>query len=169
MKLSKKLLSPLLLLSLCTLGCENREKKVEQHINEFIIPLGTRVVNDHRIILRPSVDDNRFTEVHEVVTGIVAANPKIVRGIFMDDSRVPWVNVHHKNPEGFLIDMNQLSDSIALWAEKVSDTVSMKRFTSVELDSTGAELIEFAAPIITKEGYRLGTIRYTYTTGTLPK
>lgn len=169
MNLSKKLLYPLLLLSLCTSGCKKEEKTAENHIDEFIIPLGTRVVNDHGIILKTPVEDNRFTEVQRLVTSIVSSNPEIVRGIFMDSERRPWVLANENNPEGMPSDMSPLSDSIALWADDVSNSGEMKRFTSKELDATGSELIEFAAPVIDGDDNRLGTIRYTYTTRKLLK
>lgn len=142
-------------------------KKSEESIKSSLYARGKILVKNNSIALKGLVSDNAFTDVIELVVSTVKSDDDIIRGIYMDDKRVPWVYASVTNPEGSLESMDPLTDEIDLWADSLKeDIVQLKKFKSSSLDKTGNDIIEFVAPVI-YEGTLLGHIRYSFSTSSM--
>ncbi len=160
----------LLLIVITALNISNSNKNLEsseQFVRNSLDARGRILVRNNSIALKGLAADNAFVSIQELVSATVASDDDIVRGIYMDSLRMPWVNASTVNPNknGTPESMAILSDSIDLWANKiVDDTVLTKVFNSKIYDESGNDLIEFAAPVIDLYGNTLGHIRYSFST-----
>ncbi len=160
----------LLLIVITALNISNSNKNLESSegfVRSSLDARGRILVRNNSIALKGLAADNAFVSIQELVSATVASDDDIVRGIYMDSLRMPWVNASSANPNknGSPESMAILSDSIDLWANSItSDTALTKVFKSTLYDESGNDLIEFAAPVIDTYGNILGHIRYSFST-----
>ena len=126
-------------------------QKIEQNLNDALIDKGYLLVNNNSQALVRLVEENAFSNIAELVKITVHEDNDIVYGIYMDNIRQPWTLVYSDSNRTVPNDLEQLNDSLSIWAQ-VQKIPAHKKIN----DET---MIEFAAPILS-EGEKLGSIRY---------
>jgi len=160
----------LLLIVITSLNVSTSYKNLassEQFVRNSLDARGRILVRNNSIALKGLAADNAFVSIQELVSSTVNSDDDIVRGIYMDADRMPWVNASsaNANENGSPQSMAILSDSIDIWVSTIlKDTVETKVFTSSQFDTSGNDLIEFAAPVFDNYGNLLGHIRYAFST-----
>ncbi len=145
-------------------------KKSEESVKNSLLARGRILVRNNSIALRMPASENGFSAVQQLVSKTVSGDEDIVRGIYMDADRRPWVNASSANVEGAPEGFDALSDSVDLWAaECKTDTVKVKSFVSKDLEASGSELLEFVAPVMDEDANILGHIRYAFSTASMKK
>lgn len=131
--------------------------ETEKSIQASLQAKGKVLVTNNSQALMGMVADNAFTQVQELVSKTVQADPDIAYGVFMDKELMPWVNADKGNPEGKAAEPKALSDSTSVWAA-TQGKLGMK-----VVNWNGGRVFEFAAPVVVG-GEQLGTIRYAFST-----
>lgn len=131
--------------------------EAEKNIRAGLQAKGKVLVTNNSQALMGMAADNAFTQVQELVSKTVKADPDIAYGIFLDKDLMPWVSADSTNPTGAMTEPKAMNDSVSVWA------ASRKELAMKELDWKGRRIYEFAAPVIVG-GEQLGTIRYAFST-----
>jgi len=143
-------------------------KRSEESVKNALQARGKILARNNSVALRMPASENGFGAVQQLVSKTVEGDEDIVRGIYMDADRRPWVYATSANPEGMPEAMEPLADSVDLWAASCkNDSVYTKNFSSKTLDSAGNEVIEFVAPVMDESGMVLGHIRYALSTASM--
>ncbi len=132
--------------------------KSEQNIRNALIAKGNTLVGNNSIAMTGMAEDNAFTAMKNLVESTVKEDPDIIYGIYMDDSRFPWVNISPESAEESQ-KFAHLDDDMAKWAETLKDDHSYKEYVY-----KNEAVIEFAAPVIADEDIVAGFIRYGIST-----
>jgi signal transduction histidine kinase len=136
-----------------------RFSKARISIENDLLTKGMTLVSNNGVALRGIVEDNAFTALREIVATTVRHDADMVYGIFMDESRKPWVMTTSRNPDSTKESPRVLNDSISMWAHALKGPGYLK----IE-KKQGHSIMEFAAPIIDNDGKNLGVIRYGIST-----
>lgn len=131
--------------------------ETEKSIQAGLQAKGKVLVTNNSQALMGMAADNAFTQVQELVSKTVQADPDIAYGIFMDKELQPWVKADAEHKDGRVEGRTALNDSISVWAAS-RDALAMK-----EIVWNGKRVYEFAAPV-KSNGEVLGTIRYAFST-----
>ncbi len=132
-------------------------KKSEHNIRNSLIAGGNTLANNNAMAMRGMAEDNAFTAIQTLVSSTVKDDPDIEYGIYMDDSRIPWVNASSENPSGIVRVPAPLTGPISKWA------ASLRSLSYQTITYGNRELIEFAAPVVVYDEI-LGVIRYGFST-----
>jgi len=127
----------------------------KDRIENDLLTKGMILVANNSIAFRGIVEDNAYTALREIVLATVKQDPDMVYGIFMDDSRRPWVMASSQNLDSTKELPRVLNDSLSIWAQTLVKP-GHRKIEKVQ----SVSLIEFAAPICDNNGKNLGTIRY---------
>lgn len=146
---------------LSILQSKDNSQATEKQIRGSMQAKGRLLVGNNAQALSGMVADNAFLSVQSIVSQTVQEDEDVVYGIFMTNERQAWVLANDKNPAGTVEGQVILDDSTAKWAATIS-----KMQTHTFQDSTGAELIEFAAPVLI-DGEPAGWLRYGMSTENL--
>jgi len=132
---------------------------IEGHLRQGILDKGSGLVVTQALALRDLVADNAFGDVARLVERTVSEDRQVMYGLFLDESSKPWgfvvrgrggaVDTASSDPDG--------------WRRLGIDVKAM-RLTGVQtrtrpLDD-GAQLFEFATPVVDDHGGFLGSLRY---------
>ncbi len=139
-----------------SLAARQKEDTFER-IRNGLLAKGNILVSNNGQALRGMVSDNAFLAVAGLVASTVKDDEDVIYGVFMDDTRRPWVYADSANLEGTVSAPATLEDSASLWAAGVKG-ISHRR-----MRFKGTEVIEFVAPVMA-EGKVLGVVRYGLTT-----
>ncbi|MDG5816791.1 ATP-binding protein [Chitinispirillales bacterium ANBcel5] len=126
-------------------------------IRNSLFAKGRILVNNNSIALTGMAEDNAFMAIQALVSSTVLQDEDIQYGIYMDNSRVPWVYASCENPEGFPQSRDPMEDSMSVWVSGLNEA-SDREFLHENM-----EIIEFAAPV-ESHGEVLGYIRYGFST-----
>jgi len=132
-------------------------KESERNIRHSLIAKGNTLANNNSIAMRGMAEDNAFTAIQALVSSTVKDDSDIEYGIYMDDSRMAWVNASSENPSGTVRGTDPLTDPVSKWAGSL-ESLSYQTITYGD-----QELIEFAAPVQVYDEV-MGTIRYGFNT-----
>jgi PAS domain S-box-containing protein len=127
--------------------------QTEKLIHSFIVAKGTMIVTNNSIALKNMANDNAKSDIEQLVLSTVLNGKDIEYGIYLDDNRRAWVIALTGNPEPAAISSEPLSDSMSLWASKLT-SASMKDY-----HFKNKNVLEFASPIYVNYE-KVGTIRY---------
>jgi signal transduction histidine kinase len=128
-------------------------------IENDLLTKGMILITNNSVAMRGIVEDNAYTALREIVATTVKQDPDMVYGIFMDDSRKPWVMTASRGLDSVMELPRVLNDSISRWAGSLKQPAYLK----IQKEQ-GASIIEFAAPIMDAAGKNLGVIRYGIST-----
>ncbi len=132
-------------------------QKSEHSIRNSLIAKGKTLANNNAMAMRGMAEDNAFTAIQTLVSSTVRDDPDIEYGIYMDDSRIAWVNASSHNLSGMVRSPDPLIDPLSQWAG------SLKKLNYKTVNYGNQEHIEFAAPVVVYDEI-LGVIRYGFST-----
>ncbi len=132
-------------------------QKSEHNIRNALIAKGKTLANNNAMAMRGMAEDNAFTAIQTLVSSTVRDDPDIEYGIYMDDSRIAWVNASSHNLSGMVRSPDPLIDPLSQWAG------SLKKLNYKTVNYGNQEHIEFAAPVVVYDEI-LGVIRYGFST-----
>jgi signal transduction histidine kinase/CheY-like chemotaxis protein len=140
-------------------------KQEKNRIEESLLNKGMTLVVNNSLALKGLAEDNAFSAIHEIVTSTVRNDSDMVYGIYMDNSRLPWVYASRKNPDLTMSGAFPLNDRLSIWAHTLKSPAH--RQTTENAAFPGC--IEFAAPVTGSDENPLGIIRYGITTERMHK
>jgi signal transduction histidine kinase len=123
------------------------------------IQKGDFLIVNNCLALSTMAQDNAFSNIKEIITTALRMNHDIIYGIYMDRDRRMWVDARLENLQGEVRNKITLEDTVSLWADGLT--------APGHLILNGGQLIEFAGPVTSADGAKLGTVRYGLTMAAL--
>jgi signal transduction histidine kinase len=140
---------------------QRRFAQAKNRIEAALISKGMTLVVNNSVALRSLSEENAYTAIREIVATTVRRDSEMIYGIYMDNNRQPWVMTSSENPEGDVQGPNVLSDPVSNW----SNNLKKPGYRLVdEAPNKNEAIMEFAAPVISSDGNKLGVIRYGIST-----
>jgi len=142
-----------------TLILQERLSEVKASMKKQLISKGKTLIINNSHALEGMAEDHSFFAITQLISPTVTGDPDVSYGVFMDTSRLPWVQIglpESTNPG------KTLSDEISLWAHQ------QQNWGKTTITRAEKEYIEFVAPVISNK-VRLGTIRYGLSTEPMKK
>lgn len=137
---------------------------LENNIRHNLISKGITLIKNNSVALSGMAEDNAFHAIEDLVSTTVEDDEDIIEGIYMDDTRIPWV----------IAGKGQATQSINRLSPKAKNdprdiwTDSLIRPSYTIVTTKSIDLIDFGGPVQNME-QRLGSIRYTFTTESMRK
>jgi len=131
-------------------------------IRNSLLAKGNILVSNNSQALSEMAADNSFLGVANLVATTVRDDEDVIYGIYMDNTRQPWVRADSGNPNGAIAAPGTLDDTVSRWAAGVKD------FSHRQLRTRSGDVFEFVAPIKVADE-KVGVIRYGLTTASMDK
>jgi signal transduction histidine kinase len=143
-------------------------KESKNSIETALIGKGNTLVVNNSVALRGMVEENAYSAIREIVATTVQGDSDVIRGIFMDTNRVPWVIAANSSDQMYRDHLNSaqpLNDSLSLWAQGINAPTHRM----IMAPDGKPSFIAFVAPVIGSNGNKLGVIRYGLSTRQMTK
>jgi signal transduction histidine kinase/HAMP domain-containing protein len=134
-------------------------EKSQKSIRNALGAKGKTLAKNNSMAMSGMAEDNAFTAIQNLVASTVSDDEDLVYGIYMDNTRTPWVFAHANNPSGVPKESKPLDDSASQWAS----SLKQPGFKEIMSGKSAIDIIEFAAPVKSDEQI-LGCIRYGLST-----
>jgi HAMP domain-containing protein/HPt (histidine-containing phosphotransfer) domain-containing protein len=133
---------------------------IRGYIEEGIASKGAVLTTNHALALRSLSLDNAFLDMQRLVERAVKDDEDVVYGVFVNSDRTTLALSRAGSGHGTEPLRSDAWTDLGLH----SDELLVDKLTTKHVVRAGHDLLEIAAPIVSEEGERLGTIRYGLST-----